>query len=788
MKLNLITLVILLIVADLTLLFLPQSWLLPWQVAFVIALTLIFLFIFLRRNFLVFLAFFVVSLGYTHHSAFSLLQQAQSVTAQKQAVTFEIQEILHQQDYQTLIATATLADNLREQRIFLNWKAKEEPQLSEIWQAEISLRPLSARLNFGGFDRQQWYFSKGITAVGTVKSAVKIAEISSLRAEKLQQVKKQTEGLSLQGLLIALAFGERAWLDKNTWSIYQQTNTAHLIAISGLHIGLAMGIGFYLARVVQVFFPTRFIHPYFPLVFGVLFALIYAYLAGFSVPTFRAISALVFVFFVQIMRRHYSPLQLFTLVVGFLLSCDPLMPLSVSFWLSCGAVYCLIVWYRYVPFSLFQWKNRSFSPKVRWILSLFHLQFGLLLFFTPLQLFLFNGLSLSGFLANLIAVPLYSFFLVPLILFAVFTNGACFSWQLANKLAEGITWLISVFQGNWFNVSFNLALVLTALCAGIFMLIIWRIYREPEISSSTKQIKRARFFTLNLSKPLLKNDRINALRCFFGIMSLCFMILLFKQLSKPIWQVDTLDVGQGLATLIVKNGKGILYDTGPAWQGGNMAELEILPYLQREGITLEKLILSHDDNDHAGGVSIILKAYPNVEFITPSQKNYGENHRTFCTAGRHWDWQGLHFQILSPHSIVERADNPHSCVILVDDGKHSVLLTGDVETKNEQIFARTLGKIDVLQVGHHGSKTSTSEYLLSQVRPDIAIISSGRWNPWKFPHYSVMERLHRYKSVAKNTAISGQVRVNFFKDRLEIQQARTEFSPWYAHVIGFSSE
>ena len=788
MKLNLITLVILLIVADLTLLFLPQSWLLTWQVALVIALALIFIFIFLRRNFLVFLAFFVVSLAYAHHSALGLLQQAQSITAQKQVVTFEIQEILHQQDYQTLIATATLADNLREQRIFLNWKAKEEPQLSEIWQAEISLRPLSARLNFSGFDRQQWYFSKEITAVGTVKSAVKIADVSSLRAEKLQQVKRQTEGLSLQGLLIALAFGERAWLDKTTWSIYQQTNTAHLIAISGLHIGLAMGIGFYLARVVQVFFPTRFIHPYFPLVFGVLFALIYTYLAGFSVPTFRAISALVFVFFVQIMRRHYSTLQLFALVVGFLLLCDPLMPLSVSFWLSCGAVGCLIVWYRYVPFSLFQWKNRPFSPKVRWILSLFHLQFGLLLFFTPLQLFLFNGLSLSGFLANLIAVPLYSFLLVPLILFAVFTNGAVFSWQFANKLAEGITWLISVFQGNWLNVSFNLALVLTALCGGIFMLIIWSIYREPEISSSTRQVKQPRFFTLNLSKPLLKNDRINVLRCSFGIMLLCFMILLFKQLSKPIWQVDTLDVGQGLATLIVKNGKGILYDTGPAWQGGNIAELEILPYLQREGIILEKLILSHDDNDHAGGASTILKAYPNVEFITPSRKNYRENYRTFCTVGRDWDWQGLHFQILSPHSIVERADNAHSCVILVNDGKHRVLLTGDAETKNEQIFARTLGKIDVLQVGHHGSKTSTSEYLLSQVRPDVAIISSGRWNPWKFPHYSVIERLQRYKSTVENTAISGQVRVNFFKERLEIQQARTEFSPWYARVIGFSNE
>ena len=115
---------------------------------------------------------------------------------------------------------------------------------------------------------------------------------------------------------------------------------------------------------------------------------------------------------------------------------------------------------------------------------------------------------------------------------AVLLTAQCFLWQLANKLAEGITGLISVFQGNWFNVSFNLALVLTALCAGIFMLIIWSIYREPEVSSSTWKIKRPRFFTLNLSKPLLKTDRINVLRCSFGIILMCFMILLFKQLSK----------------------------------------------------------------------------------------------------------------------------------------------------------------------------------------------------------------------------------------------------------------
>ena len=93
-------------------------------------------------------------------------------------------------------------------------------------------------------------FSKRIIAVGNVKSAVKIGEDFSYRTDFLQNSLKQTEGLSLQGLLIALAFGERAWLDNKTWLIYQQTNTAHLIAISGLHIGLAMGIGFFFARLL----------------------------------------------------------------------------------------------------------------------------------------------------------------------------------------------------------------------------------------------------------------------------------------------------------------------------------------------------------------------------------------------------------------------------------------------------------------------------------------------------------------------------------------------------------
>ena len=586
-----------------------------------------------------------------------------------------------------------------------------------------------------------------------MKSAVKVGEDFSFRTDFLQNSLKQTEGLSLQGLLIALAFGERAWLDNKTWLIYQQTNTAHLIAISGLHIGLAMGIGFFFARLLQLALPTRFISPWFPLCFGVLIALGYAYLAGFSLPTFRAMMALLFIAILQFSRRYYTPLQMLCLVVAFLLFCDPLMPLSVSFWLSVGAVTCLIVWYRYVPLSIIEWRHQKLSRKVRWILGLFHLQLGLLILFTPIQLFFFNGLALNGFLANLIAVPLYSFLLVPLILFAVLT-------------------------------------ILTALLSLVFGGMLGGLYFASQGKTKNIPLKSSQFFTLNHTKILSLEEYKQALLGVILVFGVCIGSFGYRYLTKPKWQLDTLDVGQGLATLIVKEGKGVLYDTGPAWQSGigvsSMAELEILPYLQREGIELETLILSHDDNDHSGGAKAILAAYPEIELITPSRKNYGETYRTCCLQGKQWQWRGLDFKVLSPTQITDRADNPQSCVIVFTDGQYQILLTGDADVATERSFAEKLGKINVLQVGHHGSKTSTGEFLLAQTKPELALISSGRWNAWNFPHPTVIERLNRYQSAVENSAISGHIRLNFTEKGIEIKKARGDFSPWFARVIGLS--
>ena len=798
-----------LIFSGLTLLVLPDNWLLSWEMGAYIAFPILLIMLLCYRlkltrlsTFLAYCLLCLVQLVYVHYPALSLLQQADNIAHLPNPLhtEFTVQEILHQQDFQTLVIVAKLAEHLPEQRIYAQWKAPHKVKIGERYAGDLRLRPLSSRLNMHGFDRQQWYFSKRITAWADVKSAVKIEHVFSWRQNALHHALKQTEPLSQQGLLLALGFGERAWLKNATWQIYQKTNTAHLIAISGLHIGLAMMLGFALARLLQFTFPTHYITPTFPIFCSLMLALLYSQLAGLAIPTLRAIIALALLYAIQHLRLHWTVWQLLLRVLALLIFIDPLMLLSTSFWLSVGAVTCLIVWYQCFPLSLLHWRGKSFSHspwgKVRYVFGLFHLQLGLLWLFTPIQLFFFNGISLNSFIANLIAVPLYSFILVPLVLFAVLTQGSWNTWWLANDLAEKITALLAPLQDHWLAISLPYSLWITLVLTGLFLGLLYYVYKPQKPLSSTLELAkltRLKGFHLSaertLSLPLQK--AIYGLGC--GLIVFYSTTLAHHYLSRPNWQLDTLDVGQGLATLIVKDGKGVLYDTGSSWESGSMAQLEILPYLQRQGIQLEWLILSHDDNDHSGGARAMLSAYPDIQLTTASQKRYGEknteeNDRTFCLANKQWTWQGLHFTVLSPNNIVPRAENPDSCTLLLTDGKHNILLTGDADLSVEYNILPKLDKIHVLQVGHHGSKTSTGEALVRHIQPDIALISSSRWNPWHFPHQTVVDRLTRHHAQLYNTAEDGQIRLLFEKNDIKIQTARAEFSPWYRRLIGLKGK
>ncbi|MBS9783533.1 MAG: DNA internalization-related competence protein ComEC/Rec2, partial [Pasteurella sp.] len=382
------------------------------------------------------------------------VKNVQNITAYQTTENVKITQILHVKDYQTAIGQ--LENGLK---LYLKWQAKVPLELEKKYQAKLKIHPISGRLNKGNFNRQKWYFANNINAIATVKQATIVEHLTEqfLRTQWLNSVKFQTDNLATQGLILALGFGERAWLNNKEWQVFKQTATAHLIAISGLHIGLVAWLGFELIKILQYFalFFSSQTSGYFstkickklglsyrlPLLFGVVCAIGYAFLADFSTPTLRALLAMSIVLACQLSRRHYTAMQLWWRIIALLMICNPITLLSSSFWLSILAVLCLIIWYRYFPLKqileLLPFKNSGQSNIIiRFIVALIHLQIGILLLFAPVQFYFFEGISPYSFLANLIIVPFYSLVIVPLILFSLITNNVLETWQLTDYLLQ----------------------------------------------------------------------------------------------------------------------------------------------------------------------------------------------------------------------------------------------------------------------------------------------------------------------------------------------------------------
>lgn len=747
------------------LLCLPILWLpLAGFLYLIIAYSTLLLWAILARYNLLALTLFLVLLSYARVAHFA--NELKNQTALAQTRTVKIVQLQKLTDYQAAIGQLENGE-----RIYLNWQSQTPLKLEQHYQIPTTFRPISARLNEGNFDRQRWYAANHIQATATIKQAIWLEnqETSSWRTRWLYRVVDQTDTFPTQGLLLALAFGERAWLDHVHWQIFQQTGIAHLIAISGLHIALAMAVGFWLAKLGQWGmlyahhrYAIRAFHKIgqsylFPRAIGLSFALGYSYLAGFSIPTLRAIGAILLILVCQFARRHYTPTQLWWRIISLLLLLDPLTLLSDSFWLSISAVASLIIWYRYFPLS--NWiATQHFSRVIRGILSLFHLQLGILLIFAPVQFFFFQGSSTWNFLANILIVPLYSFVLVPIILLTLMTDNLFSTWQWADWLAQSSLTLISPLSESWISLSYQTQWELLSLDLAILIgLYAW------------KNKRKVYWLSLGIIVPL-----------FYGLGYMAFM-----RASLPSW--ITFDVGQGLAQALIYETSGqkkaIFYDTGISWGEGassnNMAKLEILPYLQREGITVEAIFLSHDDNDHAGGVETLLQHYPHARLISSSQKRYAGYQPESCVAGKSWQFGHFQLQAIYPAQTVLMAKNQDSCVLLVSIGHFRWLLTGDSGAIQEREWSENVGQVDFLQVPHHGSKTSSSETLLQQTKPRVAIISSGRWNPWKMPNKQVIERLNLHGVQTLNTAEVGMVKIEFEQTQAKLTTARHKNSPWY---------
>ncbi|ARB84629.1 MULTISPECIES: ComEC family protein [Yersinia] len=645
------------------------------------------------------------------------------------------------------------------QRVFppiavsVKWPEKLERHCAgQQWVLRLRMRAVHSLLNEGGFDSQRWAIANQRPLQGRVIKAELRDARCNLRQRVISIIEQQLQQYDQRQILLALAFGEREQLDTRQWALFRNTGTAHLMAISGLHIGLAALFGGILARGSQFFLPVRWVGPVFPLLIGWFVAMVYVWLAGANPPAMRAAIALTLWLLLRLFGVLCSGWQVWLWVLALILLSEPLAVLSDSFWLSCLAVFSLICWFHWVPIVL-RFRRGWLGLTSRW----FHLQFGMMLLLMPLQIGLFHGVSLFAIPANLWAVPIVSLLTVPCVLLALacipLPTVAGLFWFLADISLSAALWPLNHLKAGWLHT--GSASVVVAY-AGWLAILIWR-------------------FQWWRSYPI-------------GVIVLCVNLVLFTQRRDDYrWRVDMLDIGHGLAIVIERAGKAIIFDTGNRWRTGSMAATVILPYLRWRGIVVEQIILSHDHLDHTGGLAELKAAFPQAKVRAPFSLT-GLIADLPCQQGVKWQWQGLNFEVLWPRTQVINAQNNDSCVIRIDDGQQSLLLTGDLETQGERLLVKNhRAKLasTLLQVPHHGSNTSSTGPFLRAVKPELAFASAARYNQWHLPAKKVIKRYQKNSIIWRDTSVSGQLTVYFYSDSWQIKGYREQIMPrWYHQRFG----
>jgi len=247
-----------------------------------------------------------------------------------------------------------------------------------------------------------------------------------------------------------------------------------------------------------------------------------------------------------------------------------------------------------------------------------------------------------------------------------------------------------------------------------------------------------------------------------------FLPLLWPPLALPTtgaFQAWILDVGQGLSVVVRTREHALVYDTGARFPSEfDLGEAVVIPSLHALGIDqLDVLMVSHADNDHAGGAAAVAAAFPQA------RRYAGEVERmplpmAPCLAGQTWQWDDVHFRVLNPATAEPGSkDNDRSCVLLVEGVNGRLLLTGDISTAVEPQVAAALGPgaAPVLLVPHHGSRTSSSAEFIAAVKPMLALVSAGWRNRFGHPRPEVLQRYAAAGVPVLNTATSGAIEVDF---------------------------
>ena len=638
------------------------------------------------------------------------------------------------------------------------------------------LRSPRGSANPGLFNYRSWLLSQGYAATGYLRSyEVTVSSVTSIEgfvALKRQQVLSTIQEAAFEplksALLAALAVGDKSALAPWRERI-EALGIIHLLVISGLHVGIvaALGwwLGYLLSRGMSVWLSWRgdelrwgqLLTLLAPAV-AIISSLLYTLLAGAQLPAVRAFIAVVWVAVATARYLQWNPHSLFIKVVLSILIFDPLAVISSSFWLSLAAVLLLLL--ILAPRRSIYSPDLSAPSKLKTVASnLLRIQLYLTVGLAPLMLALIGKLSWLGWVLNLAAVPWVTLLLVPVTLVAVGLTLvhiplASALWQLAAWLCTPLVWVVESgrVEPLWLSADQLAGPVwLALLVLGLGVL-------APR----------------TLLTPLLR---------IFSVLPL--LMLLIREPARPPLRVTVLDVGQGLAVVIEAAGKVLIYDSGARYgELFDMGSAVVVPFLQRRGYQrVERILISHADNDHAGGLTSLVQVYPQAQLLLPDSLGSDYSGAQSCQKALSWQWGDVEFYTLK--NTGDAKPNNNSCLLLVKWQGIKLLLPGDIERRAEQklIGQRELiGPLDLLLAPHHGSKTSSSDEFLKLLDPAVVVFSAGWNHHYGHPHPQVVERYRQIGSQIYSTGMGGAVTLTWTSpDLLEVVSVRDGWSPWWRY-------
>ncbi|MFK3794183.1 DNA internalization-related competence protein ComEC/Rec2 [Pseudomonas piscis] len=609
-------------------------------------------------------------------------------------------------------------------RIRVSWRDGPPVKSGERWRLAVTLRRPVGLLNVQGFDYEAWLLARRIGAVGTVKDGQLLAPAQGAWRDRLRQRLLAVQAHGRGGGLAALVMGDGSGLTREDWQLLQDTGTVHLMVISGQHISLLAGVIYLvvagLARLGA--WPARW--PWLPwaCVLGFLGALGYGLLAGFDVPVQRACVMVALVLLWRLRFRHLGTWWPLLLALDAVLLLEPLASLQPGFWLSFAAVAILIFTF---AGRLGAWRWWQSWTRAQWLIAI-----GLL----PPMLALGLPISLSSPLANLLAVPWVSLLVLPpallgSLLLPLPVVGEGLLW-LAGGLLEGLFRVLGLIAGWW-----------PAWVAPLLPAWIWSL---------------ASLGALLLLLPPGVPLRILG-------WPLLLLVAWPPQPRVPFGEAEVwqLDVGQGLSFVLRTRNHAMLYDAGARSGDFDLGERVVVPTLQRLGIhQLDLMLLSHADNDHAGGALAVQRALP-VRLVRSGEPEAlpAILQAMPCESGASWQWDGVRFRQWQWAGA--RDGNQASCVLQVEARGERLLLTGDIDIHAERALLQgpLAQRTHWLQAPHHGSRTSSSMALLQRLAPDAVLVSRGRGNAFGHPHPQVVARYRSLGVALYDSAEQGALRL-----------------------------